>query len=227
MNNYFDLVNQYIDGTLSDSVKHKFEAEMETNESLQFAVQEHQLVSSMQEQLIEKDIQASIDQVKEATVTTQTANVKDLPNPRSSIFSLRRIAVAASAIGLIALAFLLTQQSDRTAMNKDALYAEVYRPSVSEVVRGENEQQSTSNCDMAHIKMDKGQFVEAKNLYQKLLINKDAIDCDYKASWHLALVGLMLDDEQLMNQHLDKIIADAKHPYHQKALVVQKGIVEN
>lgn len=98
---YYDYIDDYISGKLSDELKLQFESAMHSDSALQSAVDNYDDAKSIAEGLLEIDMKATIDKLKlEKAHTKPNEKLKS----KASIFTIRRIISAASIIGLIAIA---------------------------------------------------------------------------------------------------------------------------
>ncbi len=98
---YYEYIDDYISGKLSDELKLDFENAMKLDDSLKLAVENYDEAKSISEGLLEIDIMGTIDKLSsEKNLQKQ----EELPTSKASIFTMRRIMAAASIIGLIAIA---------------------------------------------------------------------------------------------------------------------------
>lgn len=99
---YYEYIDDYISGTLSDELKIKFETAMQADSNLQSAVDNYDDAKSISEGLLEMDMMATIDKLKLEKEQVVPKEVTSKSN--AAIFTMRKMMVAASMIGVIILA---------------------------------------------------------------------------------------------------------------------------
>ncbi len=232
MDNYFDHLDDYIDGRLSKEDKALFESEISVNDQLAFAVKEYQLLQDTQGVLVEDDIQASIDEVRSELHQHQNNSREDTSAKQ---FWLRPVGIAASVVLLLGLGYMLMQGLNQTASG-DTLYAmseaelleKYFRDPVDATVRGANEQDAIINspqkpCEIAHQFMSNGQYKEALETFSYSLDDEDQ-NCRWKSEFYSSLILAIQGDKRESKELLDKIISDTRHGFNAKAKNLLKDL---
>lgn len=101
--NYYEYIDDYVSGKLSESLKIEFEKAMSIDASLKYAVENYDDAKSISEGLLEIDIMDTISNIKSEKKHNANQEGK-VSKPSNSIFTLRRMMAAASIIGLISIA---------------------------------------------------------------------------------------------------------------------------
>jgi len=121
--NYYDHIDDYVAGILSDELKQAFEAAMVDDASLRSAVDNYDDAKSISEGLLEIDMMDTISRLKAEKSNSQKVDKIKSANPQTKIFTIRRLMAAASLIGLVALATWWI--NDDSAM-KEKMWADRY-----------------------------------------------------------------------------------------------------
>lgn len=100
---YYEYIDDYISGKLSDELRKEFESAMKSDSSLRLAVDNYDDAKSISEGLLEIDMMATINKLKAEKGQDKTIE-ENFSKSNASIFTIRRLMAAASVIGLIAIA---------------------------------------------------------------------------------------------------------------------------
>jgi len=211
MDNYYDHISDYLKGKMSDSDQEEFKRALSRDKDLAEAVEHYDIIELISDELVERDIQESIDEVKFVSTHKKVGGRKHLP----------LLSIAASTIVLIGLGYLLLRSSNLT----QTIYDENYNPLIVSTERGDNnfsEISEMSICDAAQeLQQNVATHKESIAKYQEALAIGDT-DCKAEAEWNLILLHLLNKDYESLQPIMDKIIHKESHPYHNHALNINK-----
>jgi len=223
MDNYFDHIEDYINGHLSSEDMASFKSAMSSNEELQFAVKEFQLLKDVQHVLIEEDIQASINEVQ--------AEIAQDSQPDQSISGAKRIwlkplSIAASVILLLGAGYFVLQGLTDTVSSEELialsgveLHQRYFRAPVGRQVRGDAEIEQNDPqkpCDIAHQLMAEHKYGDALDTFKYSLDDTDQM-CKWKSEFYSALIYAIQGDTKQSKLALNPIIKNPDHGYYKKA----------
>ena len=126
---YYEYITEYKEGLLEGNELDQFEKELKSNGKLRNAVDNYHDAKKISEALLEVDMMQTIARLAAENNVENHSPVEDINTKTSArkqvkLFSLGRIAAAASIIGLIAIAgWWLGQDS---SLQREALYATYY-----------------------------------------------------------------------------------------------------
>ncbi len=206
MKDPYNHIEQYLQGLLPAEERQAFEQAMQTDKDLQSAVEHYTQLSPLVDLMMEEHIRAGLDQIKRH------------PGTSGRIWKIVTYAAAAVVL-LLAVFWLLIDRVDGPS-----LYAEYYRYPLLEDVRGELEEDETSESwyFQAHDLLREKKTEEAEEIFSRLI----AQNGDYReeAEWFLVMVALKVDDVPLARQRLKPILQSETHLYRERAQQLQKDL---
>ena len=201
---YFEHIEDYLEGRLPEEDKQLFDDELKRNEELRIALDNHQEVSSALDLLVEEGVRDVIreDKIKEVELIPIRQN-------KSWFY----IGVAASLL-LLAVAINILR-SFGPATNED-LYAEYFSDFLPPTTRGADYVEDLSVCDKAHYLMSEGEVGEAQLLLENHLKQVED-NCTDKSQWYMMLINLRQDQDEKRDGLLEAITSDAESIYRERA----------
>jgi hypothetical protein len=164
VNDPFDHIEDYVNGSLSEKLRHSFEEELSKNHDLQLAVDHHGKTQEVLEYLLEEDIQNTIENVKSDLATEPKTIQPD--NKTRSWFS--PIRIAASLLILVVASWFIYNQVNTEPQIDVFAYYEI---PVNKSTRGIGDK---TDLELAHEAFDRRDFKEAKKLFESILLTKES-----------------------------------------------------
>lgn len=209
MIDFYTQVGKYLDGHLSEADRLTFETELNTNEELRHAVENHDVMEGVLDMLWEDDAREVAMKARESAEEIDLGDEVVDKKPNKLISIRKFMSYAASLVALVMVGFLLMQQLNSST---NVLYAASYTEFQSTVKRGVNDNLSNlSLCDKGHALMDTEEFNLAIETFKNSLLTEDS--CYEKSQWYLTLCYLKLDQVELRDSMLNVITANTSHKY--------------
>jgi len=204
MMDFFEHIDDYLSGRLSEEDRKLFEEELKSNEALRVALGDQEIVASAIDLLIEEDIRKVIadDDIK----------VIDI-NPKNDGSRRRWIGIAASLLLILGAYYFINPFG---SPSQDDLYAEYFSDFLPPTTRGDNDVAELSICDRAHYLMTEGDLSNPKLILEEHVASEED-DCTDKSQWYLMLIYLKSGDVEKRNKLLAEIIADVESIYAGRA----------
>jgi hypothetical protein len=203
---FFEHIDDYINGRLDAEQMEQFSQELRTNLDLAKAVENHDIVESTLDLLLEKDIRSQIDSLK---------------SPQGNNHNTIRTIVILALISIVGLIYYLSSSDEEPL--PEQLYAIYFKPYMSSGERGTSEDiNQLNNCDQAHYYMTKEDFDLAKIALDLSVENNEV--CIDKAYWLLSLYYLKINDLENAKELLNQIITDKKSIYKDQAIGLLKEL---
>lgn len=183
---YFDKIDDYINGKLSESEVRDFEVAMQSDAALRFAVEEYETGSKLSEALLEVDMANTLAGLRKDHVESPIISIKKKRNVRPYL-------IAASFAGLLALGTYLVLPPNQ-AYTQEQILAQYYRPPIYDMERTVNQ------VDMTPLEAAKYQFhaKEYKDSEQRLLSvlsnENTSVDDQKVAQYYLGHVYLLTEE---------------------------------
>lgn len=202
MNDYYEQIGDYINGSLAGEELTAFQKALDQDVDLQKAVDNHPIVERSLELLIEEDIRGVIGKID---IPTEAPEEVKAYGARNYVIGL----LIAILLGIGA--FLYNQNQE---VNPEVLYAQFYSDYISPEVRG-NETKDLSLCDQGHSLLQNSNYSAAKTIFQKGITINDR--CNDKSQWYLSLIYLREDSIAEAKKLLGQIINEPDNIYRTKA----------
>ena len=196
---YFDKIDDYLNSKLSANQEVLFEQELENNEELARAVDNHDVVSAALDMMVEDDIRSQMK--------PENSSVTDEVQP----FPWKLIALILVAI--FVLLFVLNRYQNQQ-VDHEQLYAMHFKPYIVPGDRGTTDTlKDAPKCDQGHYLMTRAEVQRAIELFELSIQENES--CADKSNWLLALAHLKTENiEQSITQL--KLI-DSQSDYAQRA----------
>lgn len=131
---FYEYIEAYKQGTLDQDLREQMEAAMANDSALRKAVDNYDHAKDIAQGLLEIDIMQTIQQLQENKAQKSSENGSNdsisIKDSRSKIVSIPSWLIAASLIGIIALAAMWFLPNN-TASEKERLWAELYQPAIN------------------------------------------------------------------------------------------------
>lgn len=236
----YEKIEQYLGNQLSPEEKIAFEAEMEQNEPLKQAVEEHRISHEAIEVIIEDNLRASFAKWNKKEEVESTSTVVPLKKNRSLAF-----AIAATLLFLIVFGWIKWGSSATTNQQLLADHFQAFIPSDLRspvAITGMNEgltafekqdynaaidfflsipdtsiQYAAAQYSLAHSYYASKDYDSASQSFKNSIAFGD-VRYKEKAEWYLLLVSLAQDKtDEAFSTLLDAIADDAGHSYYKSA----------
>lgn len=169
---YFEQIDDYLNDKLSNEEKQAFEHEMNQNESLKKAVEDHPVAKEVIDRLLEADIRATVEAHNSVNETEEFIKADTQPGIRNQTNRTSQWIIGVAAVIVVIYGFYrFMQPTVNLVSTPETRVASVYSAPVWPTVRGENDTLS-SIIDL----YQSGQKTSAK---QALLL----IDSDDSKYW--------------------------------------------
>jgi len=223
MNKFYENISHYLNDKLSAADRSAFEAASKLDPTLQSAIDNQDTLSDVADGYIESDMLNDIQRIRnELAQDASDKNINSIaasgPLPtQGKIRQFKKLAFAASFIGLLGLGYFCMQQPPTP--DPDALYASFYRSPVTETVRGAGGKELSSSlyCDVGHQALEDQKYPQAIELLKRVYTDL-APACKDKAEWYLALALLKTNQYAEVKHILHQIVAAENHPFKDKAM---------
>ena len=200
---YFEHIENYLEGRLSEEDKQLFDDELKRNEELRIALGNHQEVSGALDLLVEEGVREVLrkDKAKEIQLNPKNTN------------SWRWIGIAASLLLLAGAMYFLNPFS---SPSHDDLYVAYFSDFLPPTTRGDDYVDELRVCDKAHYLMTEGDVINAETILKQHLSEQED-GCTDKSQWYMMLIHLKKGDNLKTNNLLDQIINDSGSIYRERA----------
>lgn len=155
MVDYFDLIDDYMDDTLSPEDKSNFEAAMAVDTKLAHAVENYPLLKNLSASLIEDEVRQHIETLKDGKQDKKEVS-KNMPFRKY-------LTVAASVAVLLLSTYFINNYFAK--INNDLIVDNLYQRPYDKVSRGEEEE--LNRIDNAIDLFNKNDFEASKSLFSQ------------------------------------------------------------
>ncbi len=190
MNDYYDHIDDYINGSLTEAERTEFERALSTDPSLQAAVDNYDDATLLSEGLLELDVLETIGKLEgEGGHREGSAEVKQVQRATKT-FTLRRWLMVASMVGVVCLSgWWIVNQNEQS--RRDKLWASYERPIDPDATKSID----TSRMDrfqLAKYYFALNEFEKSRNVLNTLLENTNNRDTIGQSHFWLAHVYINL-----------------------------------
>lgn len=205
MTEFYDYIEDYKAGRLSDEDQVSFINAMKADPSLQRAVDNHDVMKKVEEYLEEEEIREVIDRVRKKN------------EDGAKVIGMRRwMGVAAGVAALVICGFFLRQQNLSSELNK--LVATLQIPVIEFGEKGSNQSNNElSACDRAQLSFNKNDFNKTILNINNNLSQVDVV-CKQKAQILLSISYVKTKEQIKADSVLNEILnTEQKHFYIREA----------
>lgn len=196
---YFEQIDDYLNSRLSADQEALFEQELNNNEALAKAVDNHDVVSAALDMMVEDDIRSQM-KPENSSVTDEVQS-----------FPWKWIALILTTI--FVLLFILNRYQNQQ-VDHEHLYAINFKPYIAPGDRGTTDVlQDAPKCDQGHYLMTRAEINQAIELLEQSIQENES--CADKARWLLALAHLKTDHIAQSKAQLKSL--DIQSAYAQRA----------
>ena len=201
---YFEQIDDYLNSRLSADQEALFEQELNNNEALAKAVDNHDLVSAALDMMLEDDIRAQMK-------PEMSSNADERHADEVTSFPWKWIALILTTI--FVLLFILNRYQNQQ-VDHEHLYAINFKPYIAPGDRGTTDVlQDAPKCDQGHYLMTRAEITQAIELLEQSIQENES--CADKARWLLALAHLKTDHLAQSKAQLKSL--DSQSAYAQRA----------
>lgn len=184
---FFEKIDDYIQGKLSAAERQQFEAAMQSDPALQFAVEEYETGLKLSEALLESDMAQTLAQLRiDEGQKTSVATVRPMPNK-----PWRRYVLAASVAGLLALGTYLVVRPN-PVYTQEQIMAEHYRAPVYDMERSRDINNLTDLESAQYLFHMKSYEASEKKLLN--ILSRGATSDRSEAQYYLGHIYLLAGD---------------------------------
>ena len=197
---YFDIIDDYLNSRLSADQEALFERELDNNEELARAVDNHDVVSAALDMMVEDDIRSQM-KPENSSVTDEVQS-----------FPWKLLALILVAI--FVLLFVLNRYQNQP-VDHEQLYAMHFKPYIVPGNRGITDtlKDDAPKCDQGHYLMTRAEVQRAIELFELSIQENES--CADKSKWLLALAHLKTDQ---IGQSIAQLkMIDSQSDYAQRA----------
>ena len=242
--NYYKNIESYCDGEMSPQDIIAFEQAMKEDNELEKAVNLYKNSKKIAEGFLELDIMDTINRL-EANDKVEIDGAKDISTGKTGIkiFSMRKLVIAASFIGLLGMGVwwinmmysdkaliqnfyyppqLKQERGDESDMQLQQLNKLWNDKAYHEIIAFVHQIDSTKNDTYysymeAYAQYKLNHFDKAKEIFSDDIFNNHP-PYNEQAQWFLVLIEIQQGHYENANQTLDKIIKDKDQIYHNQAI---------
>ncbi len=249
---YFTLIQDYLEGRLSENIKKDFEDELKRNPELKKTVDIHKGTDVVYDALLEDNISAEIHKYN----TTDQSNHLPAKHPVSTnshgIFKAIRVAAAVLVLAIASAGLYVSQiYSDSAFMKRytdlpnlsgnrstqeNGHWYDLARLQFEEgqfdqciailaTVSSDDPDYSSSRFLLAYSLFSSGKYSEANKVFEEIIVPKQP---GYqRAQFHGILSDIGAGHYREAMTSLDTLIADPSHPYHPEAIKLHEELRSN
>lgn len=218
MMDYYEHIEDYINGNLSEDDMAAFKEQLDQDDELAQAVENFRVVDEALGILVEDDIRGFIAALEHEEDVTPSEPIKKTPGYKSYLFWLLFV----SSIALFAYLYKSYYKINEGSRN-DMLFATYYSDYLSPEVRGDSNQAPTLNlCNQGHKLMQEEKLEAAKAVFLESLQVEN--DCTDKSQWYLTLIYLKEGDQAAVDSLLNIMIEDKESPYKSRSIRIKKEL---
>ncbi|MBK6824383.1 MAG: hypothetical protein IPG87_15900 [Saprospiraceae bacterium] len=195
MIDFYELLDEYVEGKLDPTVRRQFEIELNKSQDLQIALENYILAKEISQSMIE------------LSVREQISNLKNKKN-NLSIFA----RIAAGLLVLFSVGILYKLNQDFKSKKSEQIFVSLYSPPMKSASR--SGLTSFATLDSAIYYFDRGEFQMSKDLFSVYLKQdpKSAIALKYMA--HL---GIQEGNYIAADKYFQELIESDDSSYHTEA----------
>ncbi len=189
--NYFEQIDDYKNGQLSEEALRDFERALKSDSDLLHAVENYHIGQELSEALLELDMHETLAELEESEQSAaKVVENKSSSNPRS-ISMWRQWLVAASIVVYLAIGGYFIFQGNGT-LTKDELMAQHYRPPISDIERG-TAPSELPLIDRAKYAFHSKDYEVSEKLFNAVLATTSETDDTREAQYYLGHIMLLQD----------------------------------
>ena len=177
MTDYFEHIDAYVNGQFKGEEKERFEEEMQKNEALKKAVDNHRIASDALELLLEEDIRNVIK-------GSRTMKGKVLP-----LYKRRSVIAVAASFTILFVVYFGFRAYLESLYGHDAVIAKYYVPPMNPYnVRGDTAQ---TDLERAIFLFDAERYEESEEDFLTILNTSSDSEIKSRSSFYLGIISLI------------------------------------
>lgn len=233
MTNFYEHIDDFKTGNLSDGDAQAFEAAMKEDSSLQKAVENHDVMEKVLDYLEEEHMREAIEKVRASERTNDKKNISEnsIGNVKTAkVIGMRRMLAAAASVAVLIIAGLFLFQE--SPINKDQIIANHMIPlgehpdESIQMGAGNNTERSDLLLWEAHNRIHQGNYNEADIArLENLIKTEDSSNAD-KAQYLLALLYFKTNNRTAYTTMKDNIVQNRDHPFKNNMDALENEVEE-